>query len=117
MSKHDPKSHAPCPLIVKIREIHSKKKNCRLDTRASLWLHYGSESVEINPSTFHHSIADWLHNAGLVESKNVDDVAAALYCLGVTNSNNLVQKVRQGKLDANGIGKNGRRNGKAKSGR
>jgi hypothetical protein len=112
MSKHDPKSHAPCPLIVKIREIHSKKKNCRLDIRADLWLHYGGEGVEINPNTFHHSIAEWLQNAGLVESKHVDDVAAALYCLGVTNSNNLFQKVRQGKLDANGIGKNGRRNGK-----
>ena len=36
-----------------------------------------------------------------------------LYCLGVTNSNNLFQKVNQGKLVTLGIAKNGRRNAKA----
>jgi len=114
MSKPVAKPDPACPLLAKIRELHTRRKNCRLDIRADLWLHYGGDHVEINPGAFHRSVAHWLHNAGLVESHHVDDVAAALYCLGVTNSNNLFQKVRQGKLDGNGIGRNGRRNGKGR---
>lgn len=114
MSKPVVKPNPACPLLTKVRELHSRRRNCRLDVRADLWLHYGGEQVELNPGAFHRSVAHWLHNAGLVEAGHVDDVAAALYCLGVTNSNNLFQKVRQGKLDGNGIGKNGRRNGKAR---
>ena len=57
-----------------------------------------------------------MHDPVIAERYRVEDVAAALYCLGVTNSNNLLQKVRQGKIDTFGIGKDGRRNGKGKSG-
>ena len=60
-------------------------------------------------------IAAWATASRLGESylfPGPDDVAAALYCLGVTNSNNLFQKVQQGKMSPFGIGKNGRRNAK-----
>lgn len=105
-----------CPLLEEIRTIHRRRCNCRLDRRTEFWLRYGGDRLEINPSSFHTSVARWLANAGLIESSHVEDVAGVLYCLGVTNSNNLLQKVRQGKIDAFGIGKDGRRNGKGKSG-
>ena len=80
--------------------------------KAELWLRHGGENLDISPPNFHHALATWLANAGLVHKDKAQDVAAVLYCLGVTNSNNLFQKVNQGKLVPLGIGKNGRRNAK-----
>lgn len=114
MSKPRNAKAAPCPFIEEIRAIHRRRSNCRLDRRAEFWLRYGGDKLEISPGSFHHSLATWLHNAGLVPASRVDDLAAAFYCLGVTNSNNLFQKVRQGKVDHHGIGKDGRRNGKSR---
>lgn len=102
------------PTLEEIRAIHRRRCNCRLDRRAEFWLRHGGERLELTPGNFHHSLAAWLHHAGLIAAERVDDVAAALYCLGVTNSNNLFQKVRQGKVDLHGIGKDGKRNGKSK---
>jgi hypothetical protein len=70
--------------------------------------------MDISPANFHHALAEWLGNAGLVKADDVDHVAAALYCLGVTNSNNLFQKVHQGKMESLGIGRHGRRNSKGR---
>lgn len=80
-----------------------------MELRANLWLRHSSEGLELTPSNFHDALAEWLANAGLVKDGKQADVAAALYCLGVTNSNNLFQKVQQGKMVTHGIGKNGRR--------
>ncbi len=110
-------SHSACPLLTKLRKAYSNKRNCTLSDRADFWLHYGGKNVELNPHAFHTSIASWLLNAGLIEKGRVDDITAAFYCLGVANSNNLFQKVSQGKMETCGIGNNGRRNSKAKSGR
>ena len=109
------KNSAACPHLEEIRNLHRRRCNCRLDRRVDFWLRYGGEKIEINPTQFHASVARWLANAGLIHEGCVDDVAAALYCLGVTNSNNLLQKVKQGKVDALGIGRDGRRNGKHRS--
>ena len=119
MSRVKPVSavHVSSPLLVKLREIHSNKKNCTMTDRADFWLHHGGKSLELNPNAFHTSIANWLLNAGLIDKDRTDDIIAALYCLGVANSNNLFQKVSQGKMETCGIGNNGRRNSKAKSGR
>lgn len=116
MASPSKKKPADCPFLEELRLIHRRRCNCRLDRRAEIWLRHGGDRIEINPGNFHLSVARWLANAGLVEGARVDDVAAALYCLGVTNSNNLLQKVRQGKVDSHGIGRDGRRNGKGKSG-
>lgn len=115
MPKPRPAKAAACPFIEEIRTIHRRRCNCRLDRRAEFWLRYGGEKLEISPGSFHQSLATWLHNAGLIPANRVEDLAAAFFCLGVTNSNNLFQKVRQGKVDPHGIGKDGRRNGKARA--
>jgi len=94
-----------------IHGIHSKKCNCTMSLRAELWLKHSSEDLELTPSNFHGALTEWLVRVGLLEKCKQADVEAALYCLGVTNSNNLFQKVQQGKMSPYGIGKNGRRNG------
>jgi integrase len=99
-------------LLTFLHERQEKRGNCTMKDRAELWLRYGGEQMDISPPNFHHALATWLANAGLVPKDKATDVAAVLYCLGVTNSNNLFQKVNQGKLIALGIGKNGRRNAK-----
>ena len=98
-------------LLTFLHERQEKRGNCTMKDRAELWLRYGGEDMDISPPNFHHALATWLANAGLVHKDKAKDVAAVLYCLGVTNSNNLFQKVNQGKLVTLGIGKNGRRNG------
>ena len=85
-----------------------------MELRANLWLRHSDETMELTPANFHGALAEWLANTGLVKDGKQADVAAALYCLGVTNSNNLFQKVQQGKMTPHGIGKNGRRNGQLK---
>ena len=97
--------------LEKIRGIYSKKCNCTMSLRTELWLRHTSEELELTPSNFHDALAEWLGNTGMIKEGRQEDVAAALYCLGVTNSNNLFQKVQQGKMSPFGIGKNGRRNG------
>ena len=99
-------------LLTLLHERQEKRGNCTMKDRAELWLRYGGENLDISPPNFHHALATWLANAGLVHKDKAEDVAAVLYCLGVTNSNNLFQKVNQGKLVAMGISKNGRRNAK-----
>ena len=101
-------------LLAHLHERQEKRGNCTMRDRAELWLRFGGEDMDISPPNFHHALAGWLANAGLVREDKAADVAAVLYCLGVTNSNNLFQKVNQGKLVALGIGKNGRRNAKSK---
>lgn len=97
--------------LADIQGIYAKKCNCTMALRAELWLRHSSEDLELTPSNFHDALAEWLSNTGLITDGRQEDVAAALYCLGVTNSNNLFQKVQQGKMSPFGIGKNGRRNG------
>jgi hypothetical protein len=99
-------------LLEFLHERQAKRGNCTMRDRAELWLRFGGEQLDISPANFHHALALWLTNAGLIHKDKTDDVAAVLYCLGVTNSNNLFQKVNQGKLVTMGIGKNGRRNAK-----
>jgi hypothetical protein len=99
-------------LLAHLHDRQEKRGNCTMQDRAELWLRYGGEAMDISPPNFHHALATWLVNAGLVHKDKSKDLAAALYCLGVTNSNNLFQKVNQGKLVPMGIGKNGRRNAK-----
>ena len=99
-------------LLTFLHERQEKRGNCTMKDRAELWLRYGGEDLDISPPNFHHAIAQWLTNAGLVHKDKTEDVGAVLYCLGVTNSNNLFQKVNQGKLVTLGIAKNGRRNAK-----
>ena len=70
--------------------------------RAELWLRFGGEQLELSPPNFHHTLAVWLANTSLVHKNKTDDLAAVLYCLGVTNSNNLFQKVYQDKISATG---------------
>ena len=94
--------------------VSEKKGNCPIELRAAVWLRHGGEKMDLNPANFHNALAEWLVNAGFVKADQTESVAAALYCLGVTNSNNLFQKVNQGKLVPMGIGKNGRRNAKGK---
>jgi len=101
-------------LLDHLHERQEKRGNCTMKDRAELWLRFGGENLDISPPNFHHALATWLANAGLVHKDKAQDVAAVLYCLGVTNSNNLFQKVNQGKLVPLGIGKNGRRNAKGK---
>lgn len=115
MSKPRVPKAVSCPFIEEIRTIHRRRCNCRLDRRAEFWLRYGGDKLEISPGSFHQSLAIWLNNAGLIPAGRVEDLAAAFYCLGVTNSNNLFQKVRQGKVDHHGIGKDGKRNGKGRA--
>ncbi len=99
-------------LLAHLHDRQEKRGNCTMKDRAELWLRFGGETMDISPPNFHHALATWLANAGLVHKDKAQDVAAVLYCLGVTNSNNLFQKVNQGKLVTMGIGKNGRRNAK-----
>ena len=99
-------------LLTFLHERQEKRGNRTMKDRAELWLRYGGEDLDISPPNFHHAIAQWLTNAGLVHKDKTEDVGAVLYCLGVTNSNNLFQKVNQGKLVNLGIAKNGRRNAK-----
>lgn len=99
-------------LLTFLRERQEKRGNCSMKDRAELWLRHGGEDLDISPPNFHKAIAQWLTHTGLVHKDKTEDVAAVLYCLGVTNSNNLFQKVNQGKLVSLGIGKNGRRNAK-----
>ena len=100
--------------VADIHGIYSKKCNCTMSLRAELWLRHGGEGLELTPSNFHDALAEWLADTGMIKEGRQADVAAALYCLGVTNSNNLFQKVQQGKMSPYGIGKNGRRNGASK---
>lgn len=104
----------PCSFLEEIRTIHRRRCNCRLDRRAEFWLRYGGDKLDISPGSFHISLAHWLQQAGILPANRVEDAAAAFYCLGVTNSNNLFQKVKQGKVDPHGIGKDGKRNGKVR---
>lgn len=97
-----------------VQACQEKRSNCTMAFRTELWLRHGGEEMDISPANFHHALAGWLTGAGLVGKDKSKEVAAALYCLGVTNSNNLFQKVHQGKLAPHGIGKNGRRNAKSK---
>jgi len=99
-------------LLEFLHERQDKRGNCTMKDRAELWLRYGGEELDISPPNFHKAIALWLTQAGLVQKDKTAHVAAVLYCLGVTNSNNLFQKVNQGKLMTFGIAKNGRRNAK-----
>ena len=97
-------------LLTHLHARQEKRVNCTMQDRADLWLRHGGEDLDISPPNFHHALATWLANTGLVHKDKVQHVAAALFSLGVTNSNNLFQKVNQGKLVTMGIGKNGRRN-------
>ncbi len=97
-------------LLTHLHARQEKRVNCTMQDRADLWLRHGGENLDISPPNFHHALATWMANTGLVHKDKVQHVAAALFCLGVTNSNNLFQKVNQGKLVTMGIGKNGRRN-------
>ncbi|MEY2821754.1 MAG: hypothetical protein RL105_1326 [Verrucomicrobiota bacterium] len=115
-----PESPAPRPvesvsqLLLRVREVHQKRGNCSMALRTEIWMRLGGEDLDISPTNFHRAVACWLVNAGLVSKRDADDVAAALYCLGVTNSNNLFQKVQQGKTEPHGIGRNGRLNGRGR---
>jgi hypothetical protein len=112
-----PSSKSPEPnkdTLRKILEVCDKKGNCTMELRAEVWLRHGGEKMDISPANFHHALAEWLTNAGLVKSDQTEFVAASLYCLGVTNSNNLFQKVQQGKMESLGINRQGRRNSKGR---
>ena len=111
MSENTKNSELIKETLQKIHGIYSKKCNCTMSLRTELWLRHTSEELELTPSNFHDALAEWLANTGMITEGRHEDVAAALYCLGVTNSNNLFQKVQQGKMSPYGIGKNGRRNG------
>jgi len=111
MSENPKNSELIKETLEKIHGIYGKKCNCTMSLRAELWLRHTSEELELTPSNFHDALAEWLANTGMTKDGRKEDVAAALYCLGVTNSNNLFQKVQQGKMSPFGIGKNGRRNG------
>ena len=111
MSENTKNSELIKETLQKIHGIYSKKCNCTMSLRTELWLRHTSEELELTPSNFHDALAEWLDNTGMIKEGRQEDVAAALYCLGVTNSNNLFQKVQQGKMSPYGIGKNGRRNG------
>ncbi len=99
-------------LIEHLLLLQEKRGNCAMNARAALWLRVGGDHMDISPANFHAALAEALTNAGLVSKDKTENVTALLYCLGVTNSNNLFQKVHQGKLIPHGIGKNGRRNAK-----
>jgi len=101
-------------ILKRISKTHDKRGNCTIALRTEFWLRLGGEGMDISPSNFHSALAQWLTNAGLVNKDKTEDVASALYCLGVINSNNLFQKIHQGKLESMGIGKNGRRNSKSR---
>lgn len=75
-----------------IHELHDEKRNCTLERRAKFWAKLGGKEFELTPDNFHVALAQWLHNAGIIEKDRVKDASAALYCLGVTNSNNLFRK-------------------------
>jgi hypothetical protein len=110
-----PKNPLPANDIMKeIHELHDEKRNCTLERRAKFWAKLGGKDFELTPDNFHVALAQWLHNAGIIDKDRIKDAAAALYCLGVTNSNNLFQKIQQGKLHDMGISKNGRPNGNGK---
>ena len=111
MSENPKNSELIKETLEKIRGIYGKKCNCTMSLRTELWLRHTSEELELTTSNFHDALAEWLANTGMIKEGRQEDVAAALYCLGVTNSNNLFQKVQQGKMSPYGIGKNGRRNG------
>ena len=83
-------------LIAFLHERQEKRGNCTMKDRAELWLRFGGEQMDISPPNFHHALATWLANAGLVHKDKAADVAAVLCCLGVTNSNNQFQKVDKG---------------------
>ena len=109
------KSPEPCKeTLRKILEVCRKKGNCTMELRAAVWLRHGGDKMDISPSNFHYAVADWLVNAGLVKSDQLEFVAGSLYCLGVTNSNNLFQKVQQGKMETLGISRQGRRMSKGR---
>jgi len=109
------KSSEPCKDTLRpILEVCRKKGNCTMELRAAVWHRHGGEKMDITPANFHFALADWLGNAGFVKPDQVEAVAASLYCLGVTNSNNLFQKIQQGKMEALGISRQGRRNSKGR---
>jgi hypothetical protein len=109
------KAPEPCKhTIAQVLEVCRKKGNCTMDLRAQVWLRHGGEKMDLSPANFHHAVADWLAHAGLVKADDVEQVAAALYCLGITNSNNLFQKIQQGKMEPLGINRQGRRNSKGR---
>lgn len=109
------KSAEPCKeMLRQILAVSEKKGNCPIELRAAVWLRHGGEKMDLNPANFHNALAEWLVNAGFVKADQTESVAAALYCLGVTNSNNLFQKVQQGKMETLGISRQGRRNSKGR---
>jgi hypothetical protein len=110
-----PKSAEPCKdTLRQVFAVCQKKGNCTMELRAQVWLRHGGEKMDISPANFHQAVAEWLGHAGLVKADDVAQVAAALYCLGITNSNNLFQKVQQGKMEPLGINRQGRRNSKGR---
>ena len=105
----------PCKETLRqVLAVCQKKGNCTMELRAQVWMRHGGDKMDISPANFHHAVAAWLGHAGLVKADDVEQVAAALYCLGITNSNNLFQKVQQGKMESLGINRQGRRNGKGR---
>lgn len=109
------KSSEPCKdTLRQVFEVCQKKGNCTMELRAQVWLRHGGDKMDLSPANFHHAVATWLGHAGLVKADDVEQVAAALYCLGITNSNNLFQKVQQGKMEGFGISRQGRRNSKGR---
>jgi len=109
------KSSDPCKETLRqVLAVCQKKSNCTMELRAQVWLCHGGDKMDISPANFHHAVAEWLGHAGLVKAEDVEQVASALYCLGITNSNNLFQKVQQGKMEALGINRQGRRNSKGR---
>ena len=100
--------------LERILGICEKQGNCTTAMRAELWLQFGGDALDISPANFHQALAGALAQAGLINRERTAEIAALLYCLGVTNSNNLFQKVQQGKMEPFGIGRNGRRTARSR---
>ena len=110
-------SKAPEPCRETLRrtlEACQKKGNCSMELRAAVWLRHGGDKMDLCPANFHHAVAEWPGHAGLVKAEDVEQVAAALYCLGVTKSDSLFQKIQQGKMEPLGVDRQGRRNSKGR---
>lgn len=101
-------------VIERLLAICEKQGNCTTAMRAELWLQFGGDALDISPANFHQALAGALAQAGLTSRERTPEIAALLYCLGVTNSNNLFQKVQQGKMEPLGIGRNGRRTARSR---
>jgi predicted DNA-binding ribbon-helix-helix protein len=112
---HSPRgSETSAQLLQRIREVHAKRGNCTTALRTQIWVRLGGDELDISPANFHRAVARAIVQAGIATKRDTEDLAALLYCLGVTNSNNLFQKVHQGKTEAHGIGRNGRLNSRGR---